>query len=86
MADDKLEVLHPGAKIITRRFFMNESQANVEGWMTTKEAAKHLRCSFKRLERDRWDRKLGIPFYKFGSRILYRRSVLDEFLNKHRVQ
>jgi len=49
-----------------------------------KEVARIYRLSEPMLERDRWDGKLGIPYYKIGRKILYKFSEIEEWIEKRR--
>lgn len=50
-----------------------------EPWVDTAEAARHLACSPGRIHDLK--AKGAIPFRKDGSRLLFRRSDLDAYLN-----
>ena len=54
-------------------------------WLPPLEAAKHIKCCKNLLDRDRSSRKLGIPYYKLGRHVRYRRSDLDAWLEGRRV-
>ena len=49
-----------------------------DGWLTVGEAAEHLRCPVSRIYSLTSARR--IPFEKDGSRTLFRRSELDEWV------
>jgi excisionase family DNA binding protein len=49
-----------------------------DGWLTVAEAAEHLRCPTSRLYSLVSAKR--IPHEKDGSRLLFRRSALDEWL------
>jgi excisionase family DNA binding protein len=49
------------------------------------EAAKYLNCAAITLAKDRCDRKLGIPFYKLGRSVRYRKDDLDLWMADRRV-
>mgnify|MGYP001407218858 CR=1 FL=1 len=64
-------------EVVANRIARRETQEN-SPWMTTKEAAEYLRCGEARI------RKLtmvgSLPREKDGSRNLYNRAALDEFV------
>lgn len=49
-----------------------------------KEIAKRYGLSEAMLERDRWDGKHGIPFYKVGRKVLYKLAEIEEWIEKRR--
>ena len=53
--------------------------------MSRKEAAEFLRLSPRTLAEDVVTRRLKIPFSKIGSRCIYRRSQLREYMDSHQV-
>ena len=55
------------------------------GWLTSREAAAYLRMGSNFLDYDRCKKTVNIPFYRIGRRIRYKRSDLDAFLEKNRV-
>jgi excisionase family DNA binding protein len=63
------------AEIVAER---EGGQPTGDGWLTVAEAAEHLRCSTGRLYQLVSARR--IPFQKDGSRTLFRRSTLDEWV------
>jgi hypothetical protein len=54
-------------------------------WLAQKPAAEILKISEPALEADRWTPTLGIPYYKFGTRVRYRLSELIAWAEAHRV-
>lgn len=53
--------------------------------LTRPQAADYIGLKVSTLESDACTRKLGIPFYRIGGRIAYRRSDLDAWLETRRV-
>ena len=53
--------------------------------MTTGDAAAYLRCSEVFLNTDRVTQRRGIPFFRLGRRIRYRKSDLDAYMDKRIV-
>jgi len=51
----------------------------------TAEAARYLKISPSTLEHDRVDGRLGIPFLRIGSVVLYERATLDRWLSSREV-
>ena len=49
----------------------------------TKAAADHVGLSASTLEKDRVTGKLGIPYLKIGSAVLYDTASLDAWLDAH---
>lgn len=49
-------------------------------WMRVEEAAQYLRVSTDFLNKARQTKNPNIPFSRIGSRIVYDRFALDEFL------
>lgn len=53
--------------------------------LTRPEAAEYLGLEASTLATDVSTKKLGIPYVKVGSRVYYRRSQLNEWLEIHHV-
>lgn len=53
--------------------------------LTRPEAAQYLGLKPTTLEADVVFRRLNIPFYRIGSRVFYRRSDLDQWLESRRI-
>ena len=53
-------------------------EPQIEPWLTVAEAADHLRCTTSRIYSLVSARR--IPFCKDGSRVLFRRAELDEYV------
>ena len=49
-------------------------------WMRVEEAAQYLRVSTDFLNKARQTKNPNIPFSRIGSRVVYDRLALDEFL------
>ena len=59
-------------------------QNNIQhNWLTVEQAAGYLGCSRNFLDRDRVERRHGIPFSRLGRHIRYRISELDAFLERN---
>ena len=54
-------------------------------YLTPDEAALYLGTTRQSLANDRATRRWGVPFIKFGRKVLYERAALDEFVAAHRV-
>jgi hypothetical protein len=54
-------------------------------WVEQEEASDILEISPKGLEQDRYVGVLGIPYYKFGTRVRYRLSELIQWAEARRV-
>ena len=52
--------------------------------MTVEQAATHLKLKKQTLHNWRYERK-GPPYYKCGSRVLYKTSELNAYLNSRRI-
>lgn len=75
LSDEQLEAIaERAAQIVLDR------QTDLSPWLNTQQAADYLACTTDRL----YDLKqVGhIPYYKDGSRLLFRRDELDEWLRK----
>jgi excisionase family DNA binding protein len=53
--------------------------------LTRDEAARFLGVKFSTLENDAVTHRLGVPFYKIGKRVYYRRSELAHWIETRRV-
>ncbi|MFH0761434.1 MAG: helix-turn-helix domain-containing protein [Bacteroidota bacterium] len=60
-----------------------KSQNSTEKWLTTAEAADYLRVTSRTMQNYR-DRGM-IPFSQVGSKIYYKPSDLEEYLQQHYV-
>jgi hypothetical protein len=54
-------------------------------WMETPQTSELTGISIPALEQDRCTGQLGIPYYKFGSRVRYRLSEVVAWAENHRV-
>jgi hypothetical protein len=50
--------------------------------LTPKECAQYRRCSIRKLDRERAERR-GCPYVRIDGRIFYRRSDVDLFIGAH---
>jgi hypothetical protein len=50
--------------------------------LTPKECALYRRCSVRKLDRERAERR-GCPYVRIDGRIFYRRSDVDSFIGAH---
>jgi excisionase family DNA binding protein len=74
-----LEVADRVERIVEQRL-----EAGREGWITADDAAKHLACSRHRIYALVHERWRDFPYSKDGSRLLFRRSELDTWLEQQR--
>lgn len=88
---NRLQKLH-SQTVQRENFTMSGSEIVVGGvaterqWLNTKQAADYLHVTEGFLSADRCNKKVGIPYYKMGSRVLYDRKDLDETVRKNRVE
>jgi len=54
--------------------------------MTTQEAAAYLKVDFRTIANWRANKKQDIPFVKMGSKVRYRKSDLDAFIESKLVR
>jgi excisionase family DNA binding protein len=54
-------------------------------YMKETEAAAYLNCAPITLAKDRCEQKLGIPFYKLGRCVRYRKDDLDAWMESRRI-
>lgn len=60
--------------------------SNLESnYMTVKEASEYLKCSVHLLNQDRCNKKHGVPYRKWGKRILYVKEDLDAYMEQFKV-
>jgi hypothetical protein len=50
--------------------------------LTSKECAAYRRCSVRKLDRERAERR-GCPYVRIDGRIFYRRADVDRFIESH---
>ena len=55
------------------------------GYLKESEAADYLNCAPITLAKDRCDRKLGIPFYKLGRSVRYKKADLDAWMEDRKI-
>lgn len=53
--------------------------------MTRKQAAEYVGLRTSALEADVSRQRLRIPFYRIATRVFYRKSDLDAWIEQHRV-
>ena len=54
-------------------------------YINEKQAAAYLGCAPITLAKDRCDRRLGIPFYKLGRCVRYRKDDLDTWMTERKI-
>jgi len=54
-------------------------------YLKESEAAAYLNCAPITLAKDRCEQKLGIPFYKLGRSVRYRKDDLDAWMMNRKV-
>lgn len=63
-----------------------QTRAQSDEWLCTKEVARLTRLSTSLFEKarlpGRWN---GLPWYKIGGRVLYRRSEVQDWMNTFRM-
>ena len=64
------------------RFFMSSSMQNTEPMMTKKDVAKFLQCSERQVELLVKAGKIPKPFYFSKASPRWRRSAIDEWVNR----
>lgn len=74
LPDDLLEV------VAARAAELIDSQPDTEGWIGVTDAAAHLACPPSRIYALVSARR--IPFHKDGSRLLFRRTELDDWVRQ----
>jgi len=55
------------------------------GYLKETEAADYLNCAPITLAKDRCERTLGIPFYKLGRSVRYKKEDLDAWMDSRKV-
>lgn len=58
----------------------------ITDFLEVEEAAEFLRMSKSTLDKDRINKKIGIPFSRLGGRVLYSRERLREFVLEHEIK
>ena len=57
----------------------------LQNYLNEKQVAKRLGVSVKLLQKHRWESK-GLPYTKFGARVIYSEPEVVEYLQKHRIE
>ncbi len=57
----------------------------LHNYLNENQVAERLGVSVKLLRKHRWEGK-GLPYVKFGARVLYAEPEVVEFLQKHRIE
>lgn len=55
-------------------------------FLEVEEAAEFLRMSKSTLDKDRINKKIGIPYSRLGGRVLYSRERLREFVLENEIK
>jgi hypothetical protein len=61
---------------------VNSVAAILPDLLTSKECAAYRRCSVRKLDRERAERR-GCPYVRIDGRIFYRRADVDRFIESH---
>lgn len=65
------------------KFFLSNFYAMDKDYMTSAEAREYLRVGKNTLLKFR---RLGLPFVKVARKVLYRKSDIDAFMEKHIIK
>ena len=57
----------------------------LHNYLNENQVSERLGVSVKLLRKHRWEGK-GLPYVKFGARVLYAEPEVDEYLQKHRIE
>ena len=57
----------------------------LHNYLNENQVAERLGFSVKLLRKHRWESK-GLPYVKFGARVLYAEPEVVEYLQKHRIE
>ena len=57
----------------------------LHNYLNENQVSERLGVSVKLLRKHRWEGK-GLPYVKFGARILYAEPEVVEYLQKHRIE
>tara|TARA_Y100000590_G_C15716441_1_gene1012073 strand:- start:427 stop:645 length:219 start_codon:yes stop_codon:yes gene_type:complete len=57
----------------------------LHNYLNEKQVSERLGVSVKLLRKHRWEGK-GLPYVKFGARVLYAEPEVVEYLQKHRIE
>ncbi|GAB6887438.1 hypothetical protein JCM13304A_09360 [Desulfothermus okinawensis JCM 13304] len=64
---------------------MNRNREDVGIYLTEKQVSQLFGLSVSWLQNQRW-MKRGIPYLKVGRKVLYKKSDVEAWLEKHRVK
>ena len=57
----------------------------LHNYLNENQVAERLGVSVKLLRKHRWESK-GLPYVKFGARVLYAEPEVVEYLQEHRIE
>ena len=57
----------------------------LQNYLNENEVAERLGVSVKLLQKNRWESK-GLPYTKFGTRVIYSEPEVIEYIEKHRIE
>ena len=57
----------------------------LHNYLNENQVSERLGVSVKLLRKHRWEGK-GLPYVKFGARVLYEEPEVVEYLQKHRIE
>ena len=57
----------------------------LHNYLNENQVSERLGVSVKLLRKHRWEGK-GLPYVKFGARVLYAEPEVVEYLQKHRIE
>ena len=57
----------------------------LHNYLNENQVSERLGVSVKLLRKHRWEGK-GLPYVKFGARVLYAEPEVVEYLKKHRIE
>ena len=57
----------------------------LQNYINENEVAERLGVSVKLLQKNRWESK-GLPYTKFGARVIYSEPEVVEYMEKHRIE
>ena len=57
----------------------------LHNYLNENQVSERLGVSVKLLRKHRWEGK-GLPYVKFGTRVLYAEPEVVEYLQKHRIE
>jgi len=56
----------------------------LQNYLNENEVAERLGVSVKLLQKHRWEK--GLPYTKFGARVIYSEPEVVEYIEKHRIE